>query len=150
MMDSSSIINPKRFFFPIDNSNLLLGSMKILFCLLFSFVLAKHTHSPLNIMEWIWILLGSAFFNILLVPFAILCILGFSHLWLRYVYTIILAFIASTTSMGISSWNSKQAVLAVDSETITQLIGVWLLGVFFFLHTFELPQKPMKIRRGES
>ena len=141
---------PDTIFIVLESPHITYISMCLLFCLGCSFLLAKYTSSPLNFMEWLWISTGSYTLHPLALPYAILCILGMTNRWMKYLCLIGLAIIAYTTTLGSTTWLSDQTVIAIHTDLAYQGLCVWLLGAFFFLHTLKLPQKSMKVGGSQT
>ena len=139
--------NPHSMFFRLHIPYLCLS---LLICFSCAFILAKHTSSPLNIMEWLWILIGASCIHPLAIPFCILSILCLHNRWIKTLCIFALGWLSYTNTSGISSWRIYERIVAVDTELVHQLIGLWLLGVFFFIHSFQLSQKTMKIGGSQA
>ncbi|MAA78127.1 MAG: hypothetical protein CL916_02620 [Deltaproteobacteria bacterium] len=146
---SSYIINhhPRTIFFRL---HILYLALTLLICFSSAFILAKHARSPLNIMEWLWILLGASFIHPLAVPFCILSFLALHNVWMKYLSIFAIGYVSYTTTFGLSSWKANENVVAVDESFLYQMLGIWLLGVFFFLHGFQLSQQTVKIGRSQT
>lgn len=142
--------DPNTVFILFNTPNITYMSLCILLCFGCSFLLAKYTTSPLNLMEWLWISIGSYFLHPLALPFCILCVLCTKQRWMKYLSILGLAFIAYTATLGITSWSPAHTVLAINTTLMYEGIGVWLIGTFFFIHTLQLPQQSMEIGGSQS
>ena len=132
--------NPHSMFFRLHIPYLCLS---LLICFSCAFILAKHTNSPLNIMEWLWILIGASCIHPLTNSICILSILCLHNRWIKTLCILALGWPPTRTHLVFRRGESMN-IVAVDTELVHQLIGLWLLGVFFFVHSFQLSQKTMK------
>jgi hypothetical protein len=107
--------------------------------------LAKQKNSPLNLSEWLWISIGSYVLHPLLLPLSIIVILFIQRWFAFIIYIGLMIFFTFSLPIGANSWSNDTPVLCLSTENITYGLCIWILGIFFFLQSFQLSKKTVKI-----
>ena len=142
--------DPDTTFFVITSSHQQYMLFSALLCCVFSFLLAKNQSSRLNISEWLWISIGSYLLHPLLLPLSIIFVLYVQQWYIHLLYIVLLLVYTSMISLGSESWYDTELVLCVPTEILTYLLWIWILGIFFFLPSFQFSKQSMEVGGSES
>lgn len=142
--------DPETTFFVLTSAHQQYMCFSLLLCCVFSFILAKNQSSRLNLSEWLWISIGSYIVHPLLLPLSIIFVLYLEKWYVHLLYILVLLAVVSIVPLGTDSWHTNAPVLCIPTEILTYLLWIWILGIFFFLQSFQFAKQSMEIGRSES